>query len=181
MSKPVKEMLMRDYSSILEGVEDALIVSVRGIDANETNDLRMDLAKQNVKVTVIRNSLARKAFEDTSLSGLDEFLAGPSAIAFGGESVVDVARALVEWAKKIDQLELKGAILDGQVFSGEAGVVELSKYPTRDEAIAKAVTLVLSPAQKLVGAAKGPGSALASIVKAIEEKLEKGETIAKAG
>ena len=54
-------------------------------------------------------------------------------------------------------------------------------YPTRDEAIAKVVTLVLSPGGKLASQIAGPGARLASIVKAIEEKLEKGEAIAKAG
>jgi ribosomal protein L10 len=57
-------------------------------------------------------------------------------------------------------------------------VKALSKFPTRDEAIAQDVTLILGPGRKLVGAIKGPGSNLAGIIKAIEEKLEKGEAIA---
>jgi len=72
-------------------------------------------------------------------------------------------------------------VLDGTLFKGKAGVEELSKFPTREEAIGRIVTLIVSPARKLVAQVQGPGSALAGIVKSIEEKLEKGETIAKAG
>lgn len=178
MSKTVKELLMRDYKDRLEGVDDALVVSIRGVAANDNNRLRNDLAAKQIKITVVRNSLVRKILADTPLAGLDPILEGPSAIAYGAESVVDVARELVRWAREVKNLELKGAILDGQVFEGNKGVVELSKFPTRDEAIAQAVTLVLSPGRNLMAQVKGPGAQLAGIIKAIEEKLEKGETVA---
>ena len=180
MSKPVKEMMMRDYASKLEGVDNALLVSIRGVDANDNNRLRLDLRQKEISVTVIRNTLARHAFKGTGLETLDPLLEGPSALAYGAESVVDVARELVKWAKEVENLELKGAVLDGILFEGKEGVERLSKYPTRDEAIAENVALVLSPGRNLVGAVKGPGSTLASLIKSIEEKLEKGETIEKA-
>ncbi len=177
MSKTVKEFLVRDYKDILGDVEEALIVSIRGVDANTNNRMRLGLAKKNIRITVVRNSLVRRAVEGSPLAALSDLFEGPSALAYGAESVVDVARELVKWAKEVEALELKGAILDGEVFRGKAGVVALSKFPTRDEAIAKVVTLVLSPGGKLVSQLKGPGSTLASILKSIEEKLEKGETI----
>lgn len=180
MSKPVKEMMMRDYTSQLEGVDNALLVSIRGIDANENNRMRLDLKQKEISVTVIRNNLARHVFKGTGLETLDPLLEGPSALAYGAESVVDVARELVKWAKDVENLELKGAVLDGILFEGREGVEQLSKYPTREEAIAQDVTLVLSPGRNLLGAIKGPGSTVASLIKSIEDKLEKGETIEKA-
>jgi len=181
MSKAVKDLLSRDYVNRLEGVDDALLISVRGVGANDNNRMRLGLSKKEIRITVIRNNLARRAFADKSLAGLGPMLEGPSALVYGAESVVDVARELVTWAKEIKEIELKGAILDGEVFEGAAGVTALSKFPTRDEAIAQAVTLVLSPGRNLIAQIKGPGAGLAGIIKAIEEKLEKGETIAKAG
>lgn len=74
---------------------------------------------------------------------------------------------------------LKGAVLDGEYFDGEDGVKLLGTFPTKAEAQAKVVTLVLSPARNLMGAVKGPGGRVLGIVKSIEEKLEKGEAIAK--
>ncbi|MEN0019543.1 MAG: 50S ribosomal protein L10 [Planctomycetota bacterium] len=181
MSKQVKEMIMRDYTSRLEGLEDAMVVSIRGIDSNTTNAIRSGLAKKDIRITIVRNALVKKAFEGTSLAALDPVLTGSSALAYGAESVVEVAREMVELVKEHPTIELKGAVLDGELYEGEEGVERLSKFPTRDEAIAQVVTLVLGPGRKLVGAIKGPGSNLAGIIKAIEKKLEDGETIAKVG
>lgn len=179
MSKPVKNLMIRDYTDRLKGEENAVVVSIRGIPGKDNNKMRLDLAKKRIKITVVRNNLARVAFKNTPLAVLEDFLEGPSALVAGGDSVVDVARELIKWAKQIANLELKGAVLDGTLFKGKAGIEALSKYPTRDEALAQAVTLILSPARNLVGQIQGPGCKIASLVKAIETKLEKGETIAK--
>ena len=181
MSKPVKSLMMRDYRDRLGEIEDALVLSLRGIDANTNNEIRTGLQKKDIRVTVIRNALFTKAFEDSNLGKLGPVLTGSNAIAYGAESVVEVAREIVELAEKHELIELKGAVLDGLLFEGEEGVKALSKYPTRDEAIAQDVTLILGPGRKLLGAIKGPGSNLAGIVKAIETKLEDGETISKVG
>jgi len=177
----VKKYMMRDYSSIVEGVESGVLVSVRGVDANTNNQVRQDLAKKDISITVIRNNLARQAFADSGLSALAPILEGPSALAYGADSVVEVAREIIEAAKDIELFELKGAVLDGELFEGEAGVERLSKFPTREEAQAKAVTMFLSPAKNLVGAATSPAKNLAGVLKTIQEKLEDGETISKVG
>lgn len=181
MSKPVKELIMRDYQSRFSGIDGALVIDIRGIDANDTNEMRLDLLGKGVRVTVVKNALARKAFEGGDLEALGPALTGPSALAYGSESVVNVAREVVAWAKKLDEIELKGAVLDGQYFDGEAGVKRLSDFPTKEEAQAKVVQLVLSPGSNILGAAKGGGGRILGIVKQIQEKLENGETIAKVG
>ncbi len=182
MSKKIKNIIIRDYKSRVamgdSQPKDAVLISIRGVKAVDTTRLRGTLAKKNIRITVIRNSLARKAFEGSSLSGLTDVLSGASALVYGSESVVQVARALTESIAKFPALELKGAVLDGTLFKGKAGVEELSKFPTKDEAIARIVTLVVTPGRKLLGQVKGLGSNVAGIIKAIETKLEKGEAIA---
>lgn len=181
MSKAVKEIIMRDYTSRLEGAKDALVISIRGVKGTATTKLRNDLAKKKIKVTVVRNALARKTLKGGPLEPLGEFLTGSSAIAVGANSAVEIAREIVSHMEKMPQIELRAAILDGQVFKGKAGVTELSKFPTKDEAIAKVVTLVVSPGRNVLGQIKGPATTVAGLIKAIETKLEKGEAIAKAG
>lgn len=179
MSKTVKGMIISDYQSRLTGASDALVISIRGVKAIPTTKLRRDLNKKKIKITVVRNSLARKAIAGTGLEPLGKLLTGPSALAYGGSSVVEVAREIVALIKDMPEVELKGAVLDGTLYEGKAGVTELSKFPTKDEAIGNVVTLIVSPGRKLLGQIKGPGSKIAGIIKAIEGKLEKGETIAK--
>lgn len=181
MSKPVKEMIVREYEARFNDLEGACIVDIRGIEANDNNELRLALLEKDIRITVIRNSLAKKAFNGTALEGLQPALEGPSALAYGAESVVNVAREIVAWAKKVEKLDLKGAVLDGTYFDGAEGVKRLADFPTREEAQAKVVQLVLAPAGNVVGCATSPGSKLLGIVKEIQERLEKGETIAKAG
>lgn len=181
MSKTVKNLMIRDYKERLAGVSDALVISLRGVGGIDTNKMRQDLREKQVRITVMRNSLATHAMKGTPLAGLEKLLTGPTALAYGEAGVIDAARAVVDWAKKLEKLELRGAILDGVLFEGKKGVEELSKFPTKAEAQARVVTLVLSPAKNLMAQVKGPGGQVMGIVKTIEGKLEKGEAIAKVG
>lgn len=181
MSKTVKKMILNDYAERFGEESDVAVISIRGIGANDNNAIRNSLRKKDIRVSVIRNTLAKQHFQGTSLEALGPILTGPSALAWGGQSVVEVARELVELIKEFPDIELKGAILDGELYAGAEGVERLSKFPTREEAIAETVQLILSPGKKLAAGILGPGSRLASIIKSIEEKLEKGEEIAKVG
>lgn len=179
MSKPIKEMIIDDYKKRFNELEGALIVDVRGMTSNDNNAFRRGLQKKNIRVTIIKNALAKKAFHGTALDAINKALTGPCALAYGSSSVVDVARQLVEWAKKIKNLALKAAVLDGQLYEGDKGVKQLSQFPTREEAQGQVVQLIFSPGAELVGAVVGPGSQLMAIVEAMITKLEKGEAISK--
>ena len=179
MSKLIKDMIVTEYRRRFDDITDALIIDIRGIDANENNKLRVDLFDKDIHITVLKNSLAKTAFKGTNLEVLTTTLTGPTALVFGGDSVVDVARNLVDWAKKVKKLDLKAAILDGELFEGADGVKRLSNFPTKEEAQGTVVQLVLSPAGNLVKAATSPGSNLLGIIKEIRTRLEEGNTIEK--
>ncbi|MBL8762647.1 MAG: 50S ribosomal protein L10 [Phycisphaerae bacterium] len=179
MSKQVKNLIVKDYRARFDGLSDAMLISIRGMKAIDTTKVRRTLNGKKIRITVVRNSLARKSFAGTGLEPLAKMLTGASALAYGGESVVEVAREIVALVKDFPGIELKGAILDGTLFEGDKGVKELSKFPTKDEAIGQVITLVVSPGRALAGQILGPGRTLGGLVKAIEAKLEKGETIAK--
>ena len=180
MSKPIKNLITTAYKDKFRDLEGAVLIDIRGVASNDNNELRSKLAKKEIRVSVVKNSLAKAAFTGTAIEGISDLLDGPSAMVYGGNSVVEVARELIDAVKAIPNVDFKGAIMEGQIF-GPDQVEQLSKYPTREEAHAQAVQLILSPAQNLVGAVLGPGRSIASLVKAIEEKLEEGEEIKKAG
>lgn len=181
MSKPVKNLITDAYKRKFEGLDGAVLIDIRGVQSNTNNRLRSDLAHKKVKVTVVKNSLAARAFDGTALANLKQLFEGPTAMVYSGDkevTVVDIAREVIKLAKEIEQLQVKGALMEGQLFKAEE-IEALSKYPTKREAQGQVIQIVLSPAQKLVGSVLGPGRKVASLIKAIEEKLEKGETIAK--
>src|ERR1043165_589685 len=133
MSKPIKQMIVREYQSRFTGAQEGMLIGIRGVKAIPATKLRKDLAGKKIKITVLSNALAKKAFTGTPLEPLARLLSGSSALAYGGQSGVEVAREIVKTIEKIPTLELKGAILDGQLFEGKAGCTELSKFPTKDE------------------------------------------------
>lgn len=182
MSKTIKEMIVKEYRTRFTGVEGAVAVELRGLDSISTNRMRTHLRAKNVRVTVVKNSLAKRAFAGGALEALTPSLAGPTAVIYGqGPSVVDVAREVVKWAKdhdkKREKYHFKGAVLEGVYYDGNAGVEKLSKMPTRQEAIAQVVAIVLSPAKKVIGVAVAPGRRVLGIVKEVQTRLEKGEAI----
>ena len=172
MSKPIKNLTTAGYRKRFGDLDGAVLVDVRGVPSNQANNLRAALKQKQVRVTVVKNSLAKKALAGTRLEGLAKLLEGPSAIVYGAESVVTVARELIAATKDIEALKFKGAIMDGTLFGPEQ-VKDLSKYPTKPEAQAQLVTLIFSPARKLAGQIVGPGRKVASLIKAVQEKREK--------
>jgi ribosomal protein L10 len=78
MSKPVKNMIVKEYRKRFSGVEGAVLVEIRGLDAPATNKMRNDFARKNVKVAVVKNALAREALKGGALEPLGGHLSGPS-------------------------------------------------------------------------------------------------------
>lgn len=179
MSKPVKNLITQSYRKRFGELDGAVVVDLCGVGSNAINRIRTDLSRGKMKMTMVKNTLARKAVAGTKMERVSELLEGTSTIVYGGESVVNVARQLVDLAKEIEKLQFKGALMEGVLF-GPKQVTELSKYPTRQEAQSQALQLVLSPGRNLAGQLLGPGKKVASLVKAIQEKLEKSEPVAAA-
>lgn len=172
MSKFVKGLLQKQFESIFSDVSEFVVVSTVGIDGNTNNALRGELLEKGIKVVVVRNSLMRRALKDIGHEAAAElFTTGQCTVAYGGDSVVDVAKELVSRAKKIKPLELKGAYLDGAVLD-EKGAIELSKMPSRAELQATVVRIAQTPGANLAGAIIGPASYLAGCIKTIVEKAE---------
>jgi len=172
MSKPVKAMLRKELVNRLQGVESLAVLSLTGVAGGDNNRLRSQLREKNIRITVVKNSVARQALDEVGLADAGELLDGPCALVTGGDNVVVVVRELLEQRKAIPSLEVKGALMESEIF-GPDRVEELSNYPTREEAVANLAGQIKSPGSQLVGALLGAGARLAGIVKAIEDRAEK--------
>ncbi len=171
MSKPVKTLLRKDLIGRLEGVESLAVLSLTGVDGTDTNRLRRQLRAGGVSISVVKNSVAKYALEQVGLASAGGLLDGPCALAWGGEGVVTVVRTLLEEAKEIPAISVKGALLEGEIFGADR-IEELSRYPTREEAIATVVMLAKSAGSRLAGCLIGPGGRLAGAIKSIEKQDE---------
>jgi len=168
MSRQIKTMLIDDLQSRLGEARDMLVVDCSKLDAITANKWRLDMRSKSISALTVKNSIARNALDRLGVGGLDEILAGPSTLVWGGEDVVALSKEITAWAKQCDQLKIKGASVEGQGLDAN-GVVALSKSPGRAELIGQIAGLLLSPGAQLAGALQGPGGKLAGCLKAISE------------
>ena len=172
MSKYVKQLVADDLRSRLEGVEEVLLVDIIGMDANTNNRLRGALTEKSMKLLVVKNSMVRRATEGTPLAPAFEGLEGSMALVWGGEDFVSMAKEVVRLAKEkeYDKLVPTGGVMDGEQLSAER-VVEVSKWPNRQEQLSLLVGQILSPGASLASQLIAAGGALASQI----EKISEGE------
>src|SRR5947209_751644 len=175
MSKKVKGYIQKELTDRFHHLDAVAVISPRGIAATKTNQIRRRLREKGLRMTVVKNTLAKRAVGDGKLKGFDKLLDGPSAVIYGKASISAVARLLLEEKKLDEKIELRGMFFDGEIYIGDKGVEQVSKMPTREEAIGQLIALVLSPGKNLAGALKGPGGKLGAILKTIEEKAKEKE------
>ena len=173
MSKVVKGLVQKEIAKRLGDVDGVAVINPRGIDAIKNNLIRRRLRAKGVRMTVVKNTLAKRAVGDGKLKGFDALLDGPSAVIYGEASIATIARLILDEKKNDDKIELRGVFFDGEVYVGDKGVEQVSKLPTREEAIGQVVALILAPGSKLAGTLKGQAGKVAALIKAIEEKAEK--------
>ena len=94
MSKYVKELMMDQLRSDLDGSRSVLILDLKGLDAIAEHQLRRDLRKKSIRLRALKNSLARRVFTDMGMDGLSQFLAGPSVAVWGGDGVAELAKEI---------------------------------------------------------------------------------------
>jgi len=174
MSKPVKKLIRDELIKRFDGVTQLAVVGFSGVDANTTNAIRTRLAEKDIRVSVVKNALARQAFRQLGIQEVGELLDGPCAVAYGADSVVTVVRELLDIFKEAPNLTVKAAFMEGDLFTQDK-IDALSKYPTRGEAVGQIISCVLSAGANLAGCLIGPGGQIASILKSIEEKASGGE------
>lgn len=169
MSKPVKKLIRDELIKRFDGVTQLAVVGFTGVDANSTNAIRARLAEKDIRVSVVKNALAKQAFRELGLQDAGELLDGPCAVAYGADSVVTIVRELLDIGKEAPNLKVKAAFMEGDVFTQDK-IYALSKYPTRDEAVGQVISCVLSAGANLAACLIAPGGQIAGILKGIEEK-----------
>ena len=134
MSKFVKDLLTDQLKRELDGVEDLLLVNVVGLSANSTSELRKQLREKDIKLMVVKNSLARRATEGTQLAPAFEGSDGSLAMVWGASDIVALAKEVVRLAglKEFEKFEARGGVMDGTALAPEE-VEQVSKWPTREE------------------------------------------------
>lgn len=168
MSKPVKALVTEELKAKYAGVSSALVVDMTGMDVQTQEKFRKTLRSKSARVEVVKNSLARRAFAGGPLEPLGKAMEGPCAVVVAKESLVDVAKMLIESAKEFAKLKFKKAIFDGD--PSLMTVEELSKIKGKRELIGEVLMLVSSPGRALAGCLRSPGGKIAGCLKTMADK-----------
>ena len=179
--KELKELELNDLRARFKGVKDYVILEPIKVDAGTEYEFRKKLREKKITVRLVKNTLAKKVFGENGIAV--DVWSGPTLLAWGGENIKELANAVDGAIKELkkdpkspDKFKEKTAVADGEAVT----LAKAKEMPTRKDAIAGVLGAVLGPGSAIAGALAGPGSQLASLVKAIEEKAEKGEAAAPA-
>ncbi len=166
MSKYVKALITDDLRKRLDGVSDLLLVDVIGLENNQNVILRKQLREKDIRLLVVKNSLAHRATEGTVLAPAFEGIEGTCAVVWGGEDIVSLAKEIMKLAndKAFEPFSPKGGVMDGKALSADQ-VKAISKWPSRTEQLSLLVGQILNPGATLSAQLQGPGRQLASQIK----------------
>jgi len=165
MSKVIKQMQMDSLKQTFGGVRTMVVLSATKLGAIAENQLRLGLRKKNIRLHQVKNSLARKVFDDIGIK-LDNVWGGSTVFAWGPESVKELSKdleaAFKDQTKKDpkfrEKVTVKAAVADGQ----QVTFAEALKMPTRIEAIGDIISAILGPGGSIAAALTSPGGQIAS-------------------
>ncbi len=155
-----KKAKVDQLTELIKASVSGVLVDYKGITVEEDTKLRKELREAGVNYFVEKNSLLKRAFENCGIEGFDEVLNGATAIALSNDDQTAPARVLGKFAEKAgdEKFNLKAGYIEGEVYD-QAGVIALSKIPSKEVLLAQ-----------LVGSLQGPMQKLAAVLKAVADK-----------
>ncbi|KHD85749.1 50S ribosomal protein L10 [Bacillus ginsengihumi] len=148
-----KKQVVDEIATKLKSSVSTVVVDYRGLNVAEVTELRKQLREAGVEFKVYKNTMTRRAADSVDLSGLNEVLVGPNAIAFSNEDVVAPAKILNDFAKKHEALEIKAGVIEGNVASAE-DIKALADLPSREGLLSMLLSVLQAPIRNFALAAK---------------------------
>jgi large subunit ribosomal protein L10 len=175
MSKQIKQMQMDALKHVFAEVRDMVFLDITGLDSIADNHLRKALRKKSIHMQMVKNSLARRVFDDLGMKIPLEsaYWAGSTFMAWGAGGLAELSKEIDAQLKDLvkknaklkDKLKIKGALSEGQQIAFDLAL----KMPTRTEAIGRVVSLAMAPASRLLSQITAAGANLSSQIKTLSE------------
>lgn len=157
-----KQKFVADLAADFKDAQSIVFADYLGLTVEQDTAMRAALRKADVEYQVVKNTLSSRALKEAGFDGMDSFLAGPTAIAYSKQDMIQPAKTIKEYADKFDKFSIKGGMLEGKAISAEE-VNSLAKIPGRDVLYGQLVFTLVSPI-----------ASLAVVLNAIREKMEGG-------
>ena len=164
MSKQKKIEYVEEMKKIFSSNEAVMIAHYEGLNVKELDKIRNEMRENGIFFKVTKNKITKLALKETKYKDLEKFYNGPTATAISSDPIVS-AKILAKYAKTGSALKIVAGFMDGKVLD-EKEVAIIATLPSLEEARAKIVGILASPAQKLVSILLAPGSKIANLARA---------------
>ena len=144
-----KKAVVAEVSAVAKEAYSAVAAEYSGITVEEMTDLRVKAREDNVYLRVVKNTLARRALENTDFECMSKRLTGPLILAFSQEDPGAAARVAKDFAKVNGKFEVTMLSVGGELLE-PSDIDKLAKLPTRDQAISLLMAVMLAPTEKFV-------------------------------
>ena len=179
MARADKQAAVAEIVESFNEAAGAVLTEYRGLTVKELQDLRRSLG-ENANYAVVKNTLAKLAANEAGISGFDELLTGPTAIAFIKGDVVEAAKGLRDFAKTNPPLVIKGGILDGNILDAKE-IAKLADLESREVLLAKLAGAMLASLSQAVYLLNAPFAQAARLAGALQAKAEQDPSILAGG
>ena len=170
MNRQQKAAMVEEVSALVAGAQAIIVAEYRGLDVEAVTRLRKQARSQGVRLRVLKNTLARRAVNDTPFAGLAEKLVGPLMYGFSADPVA-AAKVMAGFAKDNDKLVVKFVSVGGQLL-GAGDIERLASLPTRDQALAMLLGVMKAPIEKLARTINEVPGKLVRTVAAIRDQKQ---------
>ncbi|MCR4443514.1 MAG: 50S ribosomal protein L10 [Peptococcaceae bacterium] len=166
-----KKQIVEQIKERFDRAQSVVILENRGLTVAQATDLRARLRDAGVDFKVLKNTLVKRAADETGITGLDPLLQGPTVWAFSLDDAVAAPKVLLEFTRTNDKLAVKGGILEKKIIT-EDGIKALAELPSREVLLAQVLGAFQSPLAGMANVLQGPlrkfGYALEALRKARE-------------
>jgi large subunit ribosomal protein L10 len=177
MPRPEKVQAVTDIREGIEGARAVFLTEYRGLSVQAVQDLRAALRKSGAEYKVVKMTLAKLAAGDAGIDGLDEYLSGPTALAFANTDPVSTAKALKDFSRDHEVFVLKAGYLSGNILSPEE-VSKLAEIEPREVLLGRIAGGAKAPLFKAAGMFASFNRSAASMFSQLLDKKESGEFLA---
>jgi len=166
-----KKAIVAEVNETAGNALSLVIADARGVNVTDMTELRAKAREQKIDLRVVRNTLAKRAFEGTDFECVSDVLTGPSLFGFSMEDPGAAARLFKEFAKTNDKFEIKALSVSGQLLD-KAQVDLLANLPTLEQALGQLASVMIAPVSKLVRTLNDVPSKVTRVVAAVRDQKQ---------
>ena len=168
MNKQQKKQYIDEMTTQFDKTEAVIVTHYQGLTVTQLDDLRKKMREHGIKFKITNNRITKLALEKTKCKELSSLFTGPTAVAMSEDAIAS-AKILTKFSKENENLKILGGIMGTDILD-IAGVKNVATLPSLDEARAKIVGILSTPAQKFLSILLAPGSKIAILAHAKGKK-----------